>query len=66
MIETISFTWTYPITMTTNFMLLNKLICNRHAYFAITLLTLATAANPLYVLTNFIAIVANAFSANQN
>jgi len=49
--------------MTTNFMLLNKLIYNRHAYFAV--LILATAANPLYVLANFIVVVVNAISAQS-
>jgi len=48
--------------MTTNFILLNKLtVTDMHI-----LLILATAASLLYVLANFIAIVANAISVNQN
>ena len=49
--------------MTINFILLNKMICNRYIL-SYHVLILAIAANPLYVLANFIATVANAISAN--
>lgn len=53
--------------MTTNFMLLNKLTVKKvTCIFCYHVLILVTAVNSWYVLANFIAIVANAISANQH